>query len=477
MKKVLILGAHSRHAFKLGMLAEIIKTEILKDNEVKYLHCENTTGGYCALNKKHGKIYCKKCIIGSLKALEWNNFSKENIITMQKYEPPKFPKFKTLDELKNFTFEGINFGVAPTSSIMSFSRDYMVDPQKYQKDIEGFLRTEYIVLRNLEKVYEEFPFDELHTFNGRFAMPYSAVKFCEKRNIDYYLYEGGGDFQKYCKVKNCLIHNMSWLRELVKNNWEQANINDRDVIAKKWFEDRFAHIDKVPLRFVDRQVKNLLPKDFSRNVENIVIFNSSLDEYYAFDEYKNPIADNENIILKAILEKYKDDNSKHIYVRIHPNLAKAYRKKSNQIMQILEMEKQYKNNVTFIHANSKISTYDLMKKADKVITFISTVGVEAAYSGIPSILAGQAFYDELDCVYQAHNFEELFEYINNKNLAPKPKENAYPYGYAQKTFGINYKYYKPIKHNYGEFEGHNVRILENPISNLIKQIKYKFLSQ
>ena len=82
-----------------------------------------------------------------------------------------------------------------------------------------------------------------------------------------------------------------------------------------------------------------------------------------------------------------------------------------------------------------------MKKADKVITFISTVGVEAAYSGIPSILAGQAFYDELDCVYQAHNFEELFEYINNKSLAPKPKENAYPYGYAQETYGIKYKYY------------------------------------
>ena len=87
MKKVLIIGAHSRHPFKIGMLAEVIRTEIEKGNDVRYLHCENSTKGYCALNKKKGRLYCRKCIRASKSVLEWNGVSPEKIfkILLLKY--------------------------------------------------------------------------------------------------------------------------------------------------------------------------------------------------------------------------------------------------------------------------------------------------------------------------------------------------------------------------------------------------------
>jgi len=38
-----------------------------------------------------------------------------------------------------------------------------------------------------------------------------------------------------------------------------------------------------------KQKKNFLPKGFDKTKVNIAIFNSSIDEYEVFEEYKNPI--------------------------------------------------------------------------------------------------------------------------------------------------------------------------------------------
>ena len=196
----------------------------------------------------------------------------------------------------------------------------------------------------------------------------------------------------------------------------------------------------------------MLPDGFDFNKENIAIFNSSIDEVYAFDSWKHPFADNENDLINAILEHYKNHTNKHFYLRIHPNLTKAKRKHATQIRQINEMKKKY-HNLTVIEPDQKIDTYALIEAVNKVLTFYSSVGCEATYYGTPSILAGKAAYDQFGCVYKAKSLEETFELIDTKDLQPKPKETAYPFGYYNAVYGEDYKYFKVKSPHEGEFMG------------------------
>ena len=112
-------------------------------------------------------------------------------------------------------------------------------------------------------------------------------------------------------------------------------------------------------------------------------------------------------------------------MRIHPNLAQvefAYH------TALYDLPKLYKN-LTVIAATAPCSTYDLLDAAEKVIVFGSTMGVEAAYWGKPTILLAGAFYHELDVCYAPKTPEEIYPLIECKDLPPKARDGAIKYGY------------------------------------------------
>jgi hypothetical protein len=58
-----------------------------------------------------------------------------------------------------------------------------------------------------------------------------------------------------------------------------------------------------------------------------------------------------------------------------------------------------------------------------VITFGSTIGLEAAYSKKPSLLLADSGYDELDVCDKPKNWDEVFMWINTShNLSQKELE-------------------------------------------------------
>ncbi len=68
---------------------------------------------------------------------------------------------------------------------------------------------------------------------------------------------------------------------------------------------------------------------------------------------------------------------------------------------------------------SSISTYAMMKHCDRVVSFGSTAGLEAAYWGKPSILAGTSFYRNLGATYNPRTHEDLVALIMAERLPPK----------------------------------------------------------
>ena len=450
-KKVLLTAGHSRRAFKWGMVGEIAKKVLDEGDELYYLDCAYTTKCFCGTQAKPYPLYGLRCRNNCIKMIKIAGIKDENILKMKKYKTPEFPVFDNTLDAVHYEYEGYNIGLGATSCIMTITRDYAFDTKKWGKVLKKYLNTEFQVLKNIEEFHLQYHFDEIHTFNGRMPFNHPAVLFAEKYNIPYFIYEMGSTRDKIGVWENDVPHNLDCLKRQVREAWQNAPA-DKNEVGKQWFEEKRKGISRVFESFTKSQNQNSLPKDFDENKENIVFFNSSIDEVYAFDSWKHPFADNENEIIENILEHYKDDKNKHFYVRVHPNLARAKKKRATQLVQIEKLNKKY-DNLTVIEPEEKIDTYALMKAASKVVTAYSTTACEATYWGTVSILAGKAPYDELDCVYIANSMDELYQLIDDKNLQPKPKENTYPYGYFNLTRGIPLKYFVQNSFSDGSFCG------------------------
>ena len=76
-----------------------------------------------------------------------------------------------------------------------------------------------------------------------------------------------------------------------------------------------------------------------------------------------------------------------------------------------------------------------MEGCETVVTFGSTMGIEAPYWGKPRILSGRAEYENLGAVEVVATIDDLIVKINAK-LEPASPHLAYPYGVYRKEIGI-----------------------------------------
>ena len=443
MTKILVVAGHSRAEFKRRMIGEAIKRlQENPENDIYYLDCHGILKGYCGLcRRKHIFGYCNKCYPVCLGVVKECGIPDDHILPLKKFKAPKFPKFNTIQEAIDYDFEGYNFGVGPVSCMMTITRDYDFDIKKHLKDIHGFFETEYIVLRNIQELDNEYKFDVIHTFNGRMPFVYPVISYCKKEEKPFVCYTSGAIKDKMTTLYNAVPHDFYNRRDNFLNYWQNVSEKDREKFAKKWFEERRNGVFQSVSSFVKNQTKNALPNGFNTSKENIAIFNTSIDEVIAFKSWEHPFAKNENEILEQLFEHYKNDSNKHFWLRVHPNLAKSKRKHSRQMVEINMFKKKFPN-LTVIEPEEKVDTYALIEASNKVVVSYSTTGVEATYWGTPSIVVGKALYDNMDCAYVANSMDELYQLIDNKKLKPKPKENSYNFGCSMQIFGDEFRYYK-----------------------------------
>ncbi len=474
-KKILFLNFDgSKHPYFETSL-ELMENEIAKGNEIYSLSCNSLLDKYCCNHVRGQKFnrendFCKKCKRGYKAGMKMLKIPAKNQFILKPVKVPHFKTFKTIDEIKNFSIEDVNIGFGIASTVMTYTRDYQYNPSEEKILINKLLTNSYTILKNLENIYDKIKFDEIYVFNGRYYEFNTGIAFAKKYEIDFYIYESGSDYTRYLLRKNVYIHDFQTNQQEIIDLWNNEKDNNlRTEIAVEWVVNRRNAIAKNWRVFTKKQTCGKLPENFDKTKENIAIYNTSLDEVGIFDEYKNPIDENDNNILREIIKRYENDETKHFYLRIHPNLKNL---KTTQIKEIKKMIKSKPKCMSFIKAKDDIDTYALMENCDKILVFCSTMGIESTYWGKPSILAGVALYDRLDCIYKAKNYNELWNLIDSKNLKPKPKENTYPYFYWMNHRGIMHEIYKPEKLFVGTYRGKNFRELElNPIVRFYNKLK------
>ncbi len=449
--KVLIYLASPPLESTLGHHLDIALDEIQKGNEVFLLSCDNSIGS-CMENPKGSRLYCKLCTLVQQNCIKKylpknieHHWMSEYVEKIDKVSLPKF-NYTTADELRYLTYNGIDIGFGVMSTYISLTRN--LNPRITEKSrvfFDFLIQEQLITLEIVENLHKEYNFGLVIFQNGRGAQLKPFLNFCQREKIDFWCTEAINKYPECYKNDfwNDIPHSIKGNTMKYGLCWENSKdtLEEKIKIGQSFFENRRNAKPTNDKVFITAQKAGELPADWDSSVKNIVIFNSSEDEYSAvsheFDSGK--VFKNQIDGIKAIAEHYSNDNTKHFTLRVHPNLNKISYKYHKDLYNL-----NY-SNLTVIPGTSSVSTYSLMDAADIIIVFGSTTGIESAYWGKPVICLGPSLYRNLGVVYLPNTPEDLWSLIETENLKPLYNEKILTYGYFymsrnhQKTNHINMK--------------------------------------
>jgi len=414
--------------------ADLLTSHILKGDDIYIVkdfkgdiaksHISYDNNYYLYRNKKvfHNLINYLKKLGGKIKLLDYKKSKNFNSQI-----------FSDIGNLKNYTIDGYNIGMGIASTAISYFRDHKLDTIKNKNFINRELKISLDVLATIEMYSKTISLDIVYVLNGRNSFSAPIVLYCKKNNLNFRVFDITYLLSTYHLIENNTPHHLENRRKEINDTWEKSSIShdEKIKIGYSFFENQRKGINETDPSYIGLQNKEIDP-ELIKGKEVISFFNSSIDEFAAVPGWEDYlyIFNDEVEAIETICNHYKNDQSKIFILRIHPNLKYLNNAQNRE----LEKLKQLKNLIVIV-PESPIRSYSLLDKSDKIITFGSTIGVEACYYGKPVISLGLSFYEHLDVAYVPKNKEELFSYIECKNLIPKPKENTFIYGYYAKTFG------------------------------------------
>lgn len=471
---------------------ELIKKHAVAGDKVLVLICDGKPEN-CFWNPEKLKYVCTLCnskrkngfdILNDYKNIDYKYLSNFKI-------NENYKGIKNIEVLKNINYDNVNIGIGIASRIISLYRDHRVDLSNKIVQLNKEILSTIQVYENLKKNITEFQPDLLYIFNGRASAYLAATHLCKKLNINYFTYEVAYTPNRYLLRKDCTSHNIDAFHEEMELLWNsEKNINKKEIESRKYFEKKRygQNLFKVE-RFTIDQKLGKLPSSFDNKFINIAIFNSTIDEYAAVEGWENTIYfPDETSGIKQIVDSFQNNDKFRFYLRVHPNMRKLP-KTTSQLADLILLSEQY-TNLYIIWPEEEIDSYELMISCNKVITFTSTIGIESAYWGKPTIIAGHSLYEKLECVYRPKTHDELINLVQNIELPPLNGELALKYAYRELNHGIDFKYFKEIgfKNNLaiGKFCGIQIKpsfitrinfyfnIALNKFISKIKKLNYDF---
>ncbi|AEA34603.1 hypothetical protein [Hippea maritima] len=444
----------------ISMIEMIIDHKQQNDN-IFLMQCKgeyNFACLYCKNFSCQKSIDCAKCKYFIKKTLELINLKDYLFLPIinDGCKFTKVPKFHSINEIKAFTVDNFDIGLAILSNLYFKTKKTCFTAsqlKKYLPYLNKLINLSYQIYKTTYEYLEKYKIDEIYIFNGRFDILRASLRAAQKyKKSKIKVLEAAGVMDKFTISENTYPHDFEYQKKILNELWsKEKSYIKKETLARKWFLDRLNAKDQGNISYIKKQIKNKLPSNFSNKKRNISIFISSEHEISTIPEYKNPLFKNQLETIKFILKYFKKKYEYNFYIRMHPNL------KDVNDCYILELKKINRifNNAFIIEPDSPIDSYALLKKSEKIISFGSTIGIEAVLYKIPSILIGKAIFEDSISLYIPKTKKEII-FLIEKKLKPLNNIMAIKYGYYQMKRGRKYKYYKPEHPYYGKFLGRNI---------------------
>ena len=409
----------------------------------------------CDTNIDHDRRECRRCM--ARRARAWS-------VATARPDTTPFPvltrsekrtllglpcAFADGDELRRYTFETFDAGEAALSSIVSRYRNPFPDMAFDRNLVRRTLVSCVGVYLALRREIRTRGIDRMYVFNGRFANLRAALRACQAEGVDCHVHDRGFDQHHYSVFKNRMLSEIDPYRDDILRAWHAAPADVRETTAARFYELRRRGVIPNWRSFTDGQGTDTLPPGWNPDRRNVAVFTSSEDEFVSNGEdWRNPIYPAGQVAAIAAIAQDLQAlaPSVHLWVRMHPNL------KGIQNKYVVEMNQLHDTNISVIAADSPVGSYALLDACEKVLTFGSTMGIEAVYWGKPSVLAGPCYYRDLGGCVVPKTHEGVVEAVRATLPAPE-RLAALQFGYHEASVGERYQVYQATTPFEGVYRG------------------------
>lgn len=492
LKKMLIYTSFPYFP-RLETELEIVDNYLAKGYDVVMISCMGDLA-LCPDNQKIRKIKCMCCHSRLKAGYNWLKSEKVvlkgirfiNAADQKVIDDVLSCSINSWDDLKSIDIGGSDVGLAAFSELVSLTRNPKPPLSEKNRDMAKKLLNNALIVHFSIKnhILKENP-DVFILFNGRISAYRPALRIGQYFGIDTKVFEVSSNYRKYILIDNTYPHDLINMQGYFKKTFDASKDNEaqKQIIANEWYNNRIGDLSgKInPFAYKHKRGSSELNdvRDFSGL--KVGIFISSEDEFVAISEHINPFYVDQNHGIEEILNGLKDENILFI-IRAHPNLKKLF---NDQIIELNAIvRKRY--NVKYIPPSSKISSYELIEICDIILTFGSTIGIEAAYMGKPSILMGVSSYRGLGGTIEPESHDELLTilkesaelgHLPNKYEIPRDivKRACTVYAYGLLESGVPHKYQKLTSHSkisWIEKDGVRTYIRPNVLCRVINGIDW-----
>lgn len=265
-------------------------------------------------------------------------------------------------------------------------------------------------------------------FNGRFTHDRAAAAAAESACVKVLYYDYGG-LHTYFDLTLTDLHDWDDLQRRMGVMWDKWG-PDREEIAHDWFANRENRSEAGMDVFLGLQQPETLP-DLPETDNLVVFFSSSGDEIAELDLDWSLYFESQEKALRVLAEVCDELPGTTLVVRTHPHMR--LKPQDDRDRWVAAVEAIGKN--IHVGPESPTDSYALMRAADRVVTYGSTSGIEAAYRGKPTAVIGPSAYQRLGCVTPLHTVEDLKRWlIEDHDVHP---ERSLPYGLMMQRRGFN----------------------------------------
>lgn len=409
--------------------ANFMEEHLAAGDEVTLLTCDASLGA-CDANPGRVLPHCLACcgVRESVVSMLSSPLRRLPLVAPEYVSAPEvadFPDFQTLQEVRDFRWNGVHVGKEIISSLITATGSSAPDLKLHAGLVRTFLRDYLAVYLSALGYLAKHSFERVYIFNGRFVPARAWIRACEAAEAPYVTLERLGMPDRVLRVENDAIHNTLLYADRIKAFWE-ANKHLEDVVSDgcDFFEERPKGRLTGWYSFVENQDAERLPEGWDAANRNVAIFSSTESEFIGLPEFFSlgPFPDQQEAYRSIILETFRRDPSIRFFLRVHPN-SKCEVKRWWEDPRWAELA-----NLTIIPPESPVSSYRILSECEKSIVWMTTIGVEATYWGKPSIVLGLASYRGAGVAYEPDNVAGAVDLILDRALAPFPREAAVAHG-------------------------------------------------
>jgi hypothetical protein len=307
----------------------------------------------------------------------------------------------SLDDSCNLTevlFDQLPIGKWVESSVHSHVLEDEIDHGS------AYTRTAYkqylyggaITIRGSQRLFKEWQPDALFTMGGRFFSHRVVLEIAKIHGTRVFAWERGFTEETFGIWEDCNCHSGKPFSNLYNLTRNSALTETQYQQVSEIFEKRRSGKATNWYSFVQESdgfkslAQKLNQRGYKKGSTIITFFTSSGFEMTSELEYWGVCSQYQ--VIKEAIEFYSSLPNCTFVIRIHPNARWNQARDINKIFE----ECGSPRNVLVINDIEGINSYELLALTDKVITFCSTIALEACAISKPVLVSGYGYYHGYD---------------------------------------------------------------------------------